>query len=71
MADVLEELREQSLAAVEVVTTADRLRPTEPAVLTADSSKLRQTTGWLPRYTLRQTLRDTLDNWRRAVAAEP
>jgi GDP-4-dehydro-6-deoxy-D-mannose reductase len=67
IADVLEELRGLSPARVEVVTAADRLRPADAAVLTADTAKLRQATGWQPRHTLRQTLRDTLDHWRRAV----
>ena len=62
--DMLDQLRALCRAPVEVVTAADRLRPSDAAVLTGDSGKLRQATGWRPRYTLQHTLRDTLDYWR-------
>jgi len=68
--DVLDQLRAMCRCPVEVVTAADRLRPSDAAVLTGDSGKLRQATGWRPRYSLQQTLRDTLDYWRR-LPSEP
>lgn len=68
--DVLDELRAMCRCPVEVVTAADRLRPSDAAVLTGDSGKLRQVTGWRPKYTLQQTLRDTLDYWR-GILSEP
>jgi GDP-4-dehydro-6-deoxy-D-mannose reductase len=62
--DVLDELRGLCRSKVDVVTAAERLRPSDAAVLTGNSEKLRQLTGWRPKYTLQQTLRDTLDYWR-------
>jgi GDP-4-dehydro-6-deoxy-D-mannose reductase len=64
--DVLDQLRLLCHRIVEVVTAADRLRPSDAAVLTGNSDKLRKVTGWRPQYTLQQTLRDTLDYWRTA-----
>lgn len=62
--DVLDELRGLCRCKVDVVTATERLRPSDAAVLTGDSEKLRQLTGWRPKYTLQQTLRDTFDYWR-------
>ena len=70
MADVLDELLRVSTARVEVVRAADRLRPTDATVLTADGTKLHRETGWAPRRALAQTLADTLDACRRAVVAD-
>jgi GDP-4-dehydro-6-deoxy-D-mannose reductase len=68
MADVLELLRVECRLPVEVVPRQERMRSADAGVSLADSSKLRQETGWSPRFTLRQTLRDTLDSWRSAAA---
>lgn len=67
MQEVVDGLCDLCLRRVEVVKKADRLRPADAAVIVADATKLRSATGWEPRYTLRQTLRDTLDYWRDAV----
>jgi GDP-4-dehydro-6-deoxy-D-mannose reductase len=45
---------------VELKTRADLLRPSEPADVRVDASKLRRETGWSPHYSLDQTLTDTL-----------
>jgi GDP-4-dehydro-6-deoxy-D-mannose reductase len=63
--NVLDELRALCRTPVDVVTAADRLRPSDAAVLTGDCSKLRAATGWRPTFRLQQTLRDTLHYWRR------
>jgi len=68
--DLLDQLRALCRVPVEVVPAADRLRPSDAAVLIGDSGKLRRATGWRPTFTLQQTLRDTLDYWR-AVPSEP
>ena len=57
---VLDLLRAECKVPVEVVTRAERLRPADAAVLVADATKLRRTTGWAPTFELKQTLRDTL-----------
>jgi GDP-4-dehydro-6-deoxy-D-mannose reductase len=49
---------------VEVRQSAELLRSTDPAAVRADATKLRRETGWAPRFTLDQTLTDTLEYWR-------
>jgi GDP-4-dehydro-6-deoxy-D-mannose reductase len=52
---------------ISVAVDPSRLRPTEVPLLVADWSKFRARTGWAPVIPLEQTLRDTLDYWRRRV----
>ena len=49
---------------VEVRQRAELVRTVDPAVAQVDASRLRRETGWPPRYSLDQTLSDTLDYWR-------
>lgn len=49
---------------VEVRQRAELVRTVDPAAARVDASKLRRETGWQPRFSLDQTLRDTLDYWR-------
>jgi GDP-4-dehydro-6-deoxy-D-mannose reductase len=60
----LERLLSLSGLAVEVRQRAELVRATDPATVRADASKLRRETGWTPRYSLDQTLADTLAFWR-------
>jgi GDP-4-dehydro-6-deoxy-D-mannose reductase len=53
---------------VELRRKNDLLRPSEPDILRVDVGKLRRETGWAPRYSLDQTLADTLEAWRRSCA---
>lgn len=41
-----------------------RLRPSDVERLICDSAKFREATGWLPKYELKETLRDLLQDWR-------
>jgi GDP-4-dehydro-6-deoxy-D-mannose reductase len=61
---VLDRLVALSGLAVQVRERADLVRGTEPQSVRADGSKLRHETGWAPRYSLDQTLADTLAYWR-------
>jgi GDP-4-dehydro-6-deoxy-D-mannose reductase len=58
-----------SLSKVRVKTESDpaRMRPSDVELLVGDSSKLREQTGWQPRYAFRQTMNDLLDYWRARV----
>ena len=49
---------------VEVRQRAELVRAADPAAARVDASKLRRETGWAPRFSLDQTLQDTLDYWR-------
>jgi GDP-4-dehydro-6-deoxy-D-mannose reductase len=61
---VVDRLLALSGLSVEVRQRAELVRATDQAVVRADATKLRQETGWSPRYTLDQTLMDTLHYWR-------
>jgi GDP-4-dehydro-6-deoxy-D-mannose reductase len=64
MQEVLERLVAGSRAQPEIRQKTDPERVREAAALRADCRKLRAATGWTPRYSLDQTLADTLDYWR-------
>jgi GDP-4-dehydro-6-deoxy-D-mannose reductase len=64
MRAVLDRLLALGNVAVEVRQRSDLLRSTDPTVVRVDASRLRQETGWTPRYSLDQTLADTLAYWR-------
>jgi len=68
--DVLGELLELAGVSAEVVTDADRLRPSEIPVAAGDVSLARAVLGWEPRMAWRQTLADTLADWRARVVSE-
>lgn len=64
MQEILDRLRALCTKPTEVVVDPKRLRPAEIDCSTGTPALLQATTGWQPRYTLEQTLRDTLDFWR-------
>jgi GDP-4-dehydro-6-deoxy-D-mannose reductase len=64
MQDVLDLIVTQSRVRPEVRQKTEPERAREAVALRADCSKLRAATGWTPRYSLNQTLADTLDYWR-------
>jgi GDP-4-dehydro-6-deoxy-D-mannose reductase len=63
MSAIVERLQTLAGTQAEVVVAAERLRAVETAVTRANAHKLRAATGWQPRYSLEQTLRDILDDW--------
>ena len=65
---VLDALVSRSRVRVRVETDPDRLRPSDVPSLVADTSRLREATGWQPEIPLEQTLDDLLQFWREAVA---
>jgi GDP-4-dehydro-6-deoxy-D-mannose reductase len=65
MQTVLERLLALTGLKVEVRQGAALVRSTEIAGGRVDTTKLRQETGWAPRYSLDETLRDTLAFWRK------
>jgi GDP-4-dehydro-6-deoxy-D-mannose reductase len=64
MRQVLDQLLAMTPLQIEVRQQAKLARITETKVVRADASKLRQETDWRPRYSLQQTLADTLAFWR-------
>ena len=59
--DALTALLDLSRVPVTVTTRADLLRPGEPEVFRANTTRLRRDTGWIPQYPLDQTLADLLE----------
>jgi GDP-4-dehydro-6-deoxy-D-mannose reductase len=70
MQEVLDRLLGMTRTPIKVRQEAKLLRAKDIAALRADAAKLRQATGWAPRYSLDQTLSDILEYWRSAVGRE-
>ncbi len=64
MQTILDRLLALTQARVEVRQKIDPHRKTDTAVSRADITKLEQATGWRRKYSLEETLSDTLDYWR-------
>jgi GDP-4-dehydro-6-deoxy-D-mannose reductase len=67
MQDVVDRLVALAGVALEVRPRPDLVRSADAAALRADAGKLRRETGWAPALTLDQTLRDTLEYWKRQL----
>ncbi len=65
MQNVLDRLLALAGIQVEVRQRSALVRSTELVGVRVDTTKLRTETGWTPRYSLDETLRDTLAFWRR------
>ncbi len=64
----LEILLGLSATAIAVEPDPDRMRPADIPRLVGDSTLLRETTGWRPRFDITETLRDLLEAARRNLA---
>jgi GDP-4-dehydro-6-deoxy-D-mannose reductase len=64
---VLDMLLSLSNVKITVVPDPARMRPSDVELLVGDSTRLRQATGWEPRYRFEQTLEDLLNYWRDRV----
>jgi GDP-4-dehydro-6-deoxy-D-mannose reductase len=70
MQAVLDRLLALAKVPIEARQKAGLVRGTETAAVRADAGKLRRATGWAPRFSLEQTLKDTLDYWRGVLRRE-
>ena len=68
--DILKMIVQQSKLPVRVESDPKKFRPLDVPVVEADIGRLQKDTGWEAAISLQQTLRETLDAWRRAVRAE-
>lgn len=66
---ILEDLIEFSGRAVEVVVDAAKVRPRRVPEFVGSAAKLKQHTGWQPRYAWSETLRSVLDDCRARARA--
>jgi len=62
--EVLDQLLALSPARLEVVSAPERMRPLDEPVLYPDTTKIKKL-GWKPQISLKQTLADILDFWRK------
>ncbi len=68
LGDVAETLRSLSGHAVAIEQDPSLDREIDPPHVVGDPGRLRELTGWQPRFELERSLRDVLDEWRRRVA---
>ncbi len=68
MQSIADNLCSIARVAVQIKRKESLLRPNDAAIVIADASLLRTDTGWTPRYSLNQTIADTLDYWRKRQA---
>lgn len=68
--EILDAMVDFARVPVEVVSDVGRRRQGEQPDLYGSPERLAADTGWSPRYSLNETLRDTLDYWRARVAEE-
>jgi GDP-4-dehydro-6-deoxy-D-mannose reductase len=69
--DLLDVLLSLARVPIRVVLDPARLRPNDVPDLVCDARRLREATGWQPRYRLEDTLRDLLEYERSLCAPEP
>ncbi|MHB8645341.1 MAG: GDP-mannose 4,6-dehydratase [Thermomicrobiales bacterium] len=66
--DLLDMLCRLAPVAITIERDPARLRPSDAPVMMADTTRLRQATGWQPDISLEQSLDETLAWWRAALA---
>ena len=69
--DLLEMLCRLAHAAITIERDPARLRPSEAPVMMADTTRLRQATGWQPEIPLAQSLEEIVAWWREALTPQP
>ena len=65
MQEIVDRLLALSGLAVQVRQREDLVRSGDAAAIRAEAGKLRRETGWTPALSLDETLRDTLEFWKR------
>ena len=68
---ILDQILTLSNAKIEVKVDQSKLRPVDVPIIEADISKVQKTTGWNHEIPLEQTLRETLDYWRKKIEKIP
>lgn len=64
---ILEKVVAMSDMEIRVETDPNKIRPVDVPIIEADITKLNDLTGWKPEIPVEQTIRETLDYWRRNV----
>ena len=69
ISEALDYLRSQAAVPVSVRVDPARVRPVDLAYLVASAAKLHAAVGWMPQYSIEQTLTDMLDFSRRTLVS--
>jgi len=62
--DILDTLLSLSNTKIKVEIDPDKLRPSDVPIIQCDNSKIKSHINWVPKYDIKNTLKDTLDYWR-------
>ncbi|MGG4000402.1 GDP-mannose 4,6-dehydratase [Anoxybacillus kestanbolensis] len=68
ISDILNTLLSNSTKKIEVVIDKKKFRPIEIQRFVGDSSKIYQEVGWKPLYNIDESLRETLEWWRKKIS---
>ncbi|MTI53316.1 GDP-mannose 4,6-dehydratase [Geosporobacter ferrireducens] len=61
---ILDTLLSITNSKIQVCEDFNKMRPSDAPIIECDNTKLKNLTGWYPRYVIEDTLRDILDFWR-------
>ena len=64
---ILDMIISMSVKEIRVEIDPNKIRPVDVPIIEADITKLHELTGWEPHIPLEQTIKETLDYWRRNV----
>lgn len=65
--EILDLIISLSNAEIAVEIDSNKIRPVDVPIIEADITKLNDVTGWSPKFSLEQTIKETLDYWRERV----
>lgn len=65
--EILDRIISLSALKIEVQVDPDKLRPVDVPIIEPDISKINKRTGWKPEISLEQTLKETLEYWRKQL----
>lgn len=65
--EILDKIISLSTSKIEVQVAPDKLRPVDVPIIEPDISKINKCTGWEPKISLEQTLKETLEYWRKQL----
>lgn len=67
MKDLLEKLLSNSTKKLEIKADPERIRPSDIPITVGDNTKFKQEFNWEPKYSIDETLKETLDYWRENI----
>jgi GDP-4-dehydro-6-deoxy-D-mannose reductase len=70
ISEILDMIIARSESQIEVRVDQNKIRPVDVPIIEADTTKLKETTGWEQRIPLEQTIQETLDYWRARVGED-